>query len=224
MPQSNRRVRRVRLARAMGAASLTVVALSIAGCASVVAGSAVKAPGASSVNNTACAAVSSPLAPIEAHAPSEPTLRIPQPAGWQRNRQLDSQLIRYAQVNSDLVENSFAPAVTVTLESAPGTSADEVAALARERSGLTTVLGAADLSTTSTTLCGYRAERVTYTAPPMGRVPARKATTLDVVATLHGTLYVATVTIQGTNPDNPTYAHDAKNILTGFQMLPPDEK
>ncbi len=224
MQQQNRRVRRMRSARAVGSASLSVVALSVVGCASVVAGSAVKAPGAAGVKTTACATVSSPMASIESQGPGEPTLRIPQPAGWQRNRELDSQLIRYAEVNRDLVENSFAPAVTVTLESAPGTSADETAALDRERSGLIAVLGAADLSTTPTTLCGYRAETVTYTAPPMGRIPARKATTLDVVATLHGTLYVATVTIQSTNPDNPTYADDAKTIQTGFQMLPPDAK
>lgn len=212
------------MAQAMGPVLLSVMALSVAGCASVVAGSAVKAPGAASVESTRCTAVSSPMASIEAHTPGEPTLRIPQPAGWQRSRQLDSQLIRYAQVNRDLVENSFAPTATVTLESAPGTSADEAAALDRERQALIAMLGATDLSTTFTTLCGYRAETLTYTAPPIGRIPARKAMTLGVVATLHGTMYVATVTVQTTDPREPTYANDSKTILTGFQMLPPDAK
>lgn len=54
-----------------------------------------------------------------------------------------------------------------------------------------------------------------------GTIAARKATTVDVVATFNGTLYVATVTIQSANPDNPSYARDEKTIMTGFQMLPP---
>lgn len=215
-------VREMRLARAVLSAALVVTAL--VGCTSLVAGTPVKVPGAAKFQATACTEVSSPLASIDPQAPGEPVLRIPQPAGWQRYRQIDSQLVRYAVVNRDLVENSFAPTATVTLESVPGIPDDEQKALDQERAGLITVLGAADLSTTATKLCGHRAERVTYTAPPMGRIPARKAASLDVVATFNGSMYVATVTIQTTNPDNPTYAGDAKTILTGFQMLPPEAR
>lgn len=38
-----------------------------------------------------------------------------------------------------------------------------------ERAGLVSMIGATDLETTATKLCGYRAETVTYTAPPMGQ-------------------------------------------------------
>lgn len=70
-------------------------------------------------------------------------------------------------------------------------------------------------------LCGYRAEQVSYTAPQMGGIPSRKATLLDPVGSFGGKIYVASVTIQTTDPDNPTYVQDMKTILTGFQMLPP---
>jgi hypothetical protein len=56
----------------------------------------------------------------------------------------------------------------------------------------------------------------------MGRIPPRKAQTLIVVSAFSGSTYAATVTVQATDPDNPTYASDTDTILTGFGMLPPD--
>jgi hypothetical protein len=42
-----------------------------------------------------------------------------------------------------------------------------------------------------------------------------------VTNAFNGNTYVATVTVQSTDPDNRAYARDTETILTGFQMLPP---
>ena len=122
--------------------------------------------------------------------------------------------------NNDLASKGFPPTVVVGLESAPDATDPQIA-LDKERAGLTRSLGASELTVKPTTVCGYRGETVSYTAPPMGGIPAREAALLDTVGTFGGKTYVATVTIQSTEPANPTYARDAKTILTGFQMLPP---
>jgi len=84
------------------------------------------------------------------------------------------------------------------------------------------MLGATDLTTAPTTLCGYRTESVTYTAPPWDRYRHVKPP--------YWTWRAPSVTRPTSQPsrsrapipNNPTYARDAKTILTGFQMLPPD--
>ncbi|PRC60703.1 hypothetical protein C6A85_16690, partial [Mycobacterium sp. ITM-2017-0098] len=43
----------------------------------------------------------------------EPRLRIPVPAGWERNTMMDSQVIRYAIVAMDLVADGFATSAVV---------------------------------------------------------------------------------------------------------------
>ena len=42
-----------------------------------------------------------------------------------------------------------------------------------------------------------------------------------VAGAFNGTTYVATVTVQSTDPGNAVYARDTGTVLTGFQMLPP---
>jgi hypothetical protein len=78
------------------------------------------------------------------------------------------------------------------------------------------------LRISKTTLCGDKAELVNYNAPRMGKIPPRKAETLMVTGAYGDNTYVATVTVQATDPTNPTYARDTDTILTGFQILPPD--
>ena len=82
-------------------------------------------------------------------------------------------------------------------------------------------LGATELQTTETTLCGDEAEFVDYDAPSMGQVPPRKVRTLMVAGTFHDSTYVSTVTVQSTDPYNSVYVRDTGTVLTGFQMLPP---
>jgi hypothetical protein len=204
------------------AAGITAALSGLIGCSSVVSGSAVRAPGdAGAATSTRCQTVAAPMETIDAQAPGEPQLRIPQPPGWRRFTMLDSQLVRYAMANRDLIAQAFAPNVVVGLESGPVTDAQTL--LRRERSALTTLGGATNVVVKPATVCGYPAESVTYTAPRMGGIASRRATLLDTVGSFGGKGYVASVTIQTTDPDNPTYLRDAQTILTGFQMLPPDE-
>jgi hypothetical protein len=162
------------------------------------------------------------MARIQSRAAAEPTLRIPQPPGWQRASMLDSAIIRYTSGNRDLAADGFVPTAVVTLESAPGTIQDEQKIFDRERSTLADRLGVTNLQTTDTTVCGRKAELVSYDAPAFGRIPPRKARTLIVIGAFSGNTYAATVTVQTTDPDNPRYVRDTDTILTGFQMLPPD--
>lgn len=210
----------MRWTRLTRAAVATAVLSTLVGCTTLVAGSAVKAPGAENAKAGPCEDVSAPMTSIESHALGEPQLRIPQPRGWERTTLFDSQIVRYAIVNRDLIAKKFAPNAVVTLESADD-SANPQEVLDGERRGLTAGLGATDLVTTPTARCGYRAESVTYTAPPMGEIPARRATMLAVVGVFGGKTYATTLTVGSADPDNAAFARDAKTILTGFQMLPP---
>jgi hypothetical protein len=88
-----------------------------------------------------------------------------------------------------------------------------------ERAALVDRLGATDLHIPETTRCGGEAELVDYDAPAMGRIPPRTVTTLMVAGAFKGNTYVATVTVQSTDPDNPVYARDTGTVR--FQMLAP---
>ena len=172
--------------------------------------------------STVCEQVSAPMSSIRAHAASEPQLRIPQPPGWQVASTPDSQIIRYTMRNVDLATNAFAPTAVVTLESTRESAADQQKIFGQERAGLYDRLRATSVQTTDTTLCGLKAELVSYDAPAMGRIPPRKCKNLIVIAPFTGGANVATVTVQTTDPDNPGYTRDTQMILTGFQMLPPE--
>ena len=160
---------------------------------------------------------------VPARADHEPQLRIPQPPGWQRTNMLDSEIIRFAMGNKGLAGNDFVPTTVVTLESAPSTNQDQQKIFDQERATLADRLGVTNMRTTHTSVCGHKADLVSYDAPAMGRTPPRKATTLIVVAEFSGNDFAATVTVQAADPDNPGYVRDAQTILSGFQLLPPDK-
>jgi hypothetical protein len=178
--------------------------------------------GAAAPKISVCKQVSPPLSSIESRSPTEPVLRIPQPSGWQHTSMLDSELIRFAMSNAGLAGNDFMPTAVVTLESASGTNQDQQEIIDQERTTLVDRLGVTNLRRTDTTLCGQRAQVVSYDAPAMDQIPPRKAKTLIVVAAFSGNTYAVTVTVQAADPDDPTYRRDTQAILTGFQMLPPD--
>jgi hypothetical protein len=194
--------------------------LAVPGCSKVVAGTAVPGGHEPVAKSGPCEEVSTPLTSIDPRAQGEPQLKIPQPPGWERAAMLDSEVIRFTMRNKDLSANNFMPTAVVTLESVPG-AADDQTIFDQERAALVDRLGATGLHTTKTTLCGDNAEIVDYDAPSMGRIPPRKIKTLMVAATFDANTYVATVTVQSTDPDNPVYTRDTGTVLTGFQMLPP---
>jgi Probable lipoprotein LpqN len=203
------------------AAVTAVTLLAAPGCTRVVTGSAVRGAGAPGAKSSQCKRVSAPLTKIRSHAAGEPRLRIPQPPGWRRAAMLDSAVIRFTMGNKALAANNFIPTAVVTLESVPGGNTDYTTIFDQERSALIDRLGATGLETVETTLCGDTAEMVSYDAPAMGRIPPRKIKTLMVANAFNANTYVATVTVQSTEPDNRAYARDTETILTGFQMLPP---
>jgi len=203
-------------------ATVAAVALLAApGCTRVVTGSAVNGAGKAGAKSSQCKQVSAPLISIRSQAAGEPRLRIPQPPGWRRAAMIDSALIRFTMRNKALAANNFMPTAVVTLESVPGGNTDHTTIFDQERAALIGRLGATDLDIVETTLCGDTAEMVSYDAPSMGRIPPRKIKTLMVTNAFNANTYVATVTVQSTEPYNHAYARDTETILTGFQMLPP---
>ncbi len=198
-----------------------VAVLAVPGCSRVVTGNAARDPNVPPRKATDCEQVSAPLTPIDPRSAGEPQLKIPQPPGWERASMLDSEVIRFTMRDQDLVNKDFTPTAVVTLESVPGGDADSKTIFDQERSALVDRLGATNLQISETTRCGDDAELVDYDAPSMGRIPSRKIKTLMVAGAFNGNTYVATVTVQSTDPDNAVYARDTGTVLTGFQMLPP---
>lgn len=204
-------------------AAATAAALS--GCSTAQQAPSPGAASASSISEAptaACAETSAPMSEIPHKAGAEPLMRIPQPDGWERSTQMDSELIRYVVVNSGLFANSFAPNVVVTLERINGTDQTPQQVLDAERNGLVSMGGATDLVVTPGTVCGLKAETVTYTAAGAGAAPPRPDTVLIVVGPFGGDTYAATVTAQTTDEGNADYQRDTRTILDGFEMGPAD--
>ena len=157
-------------------------------------------------------------------------MRLPIPPGWERNTGMDSESIRYAIRNNDLAADGFKPNAVVTLQKIPVDVGKPEQILAAQNDQLSKKLQVTDMKSTSTEVCGSPALSTTYTAPEVDlskrnpnapKIPARKATSLGVVFKNGDSNYVATLTIQTVNPDDPTYQQDSANILKGFQLLPP---
>ena len=167
-----------------------------------------------------CEAVDAPLTTIPAQGSDEPVMKIPQPQEWDRSTKLDSELIRFAMINHSLVNEDSASSVVVTLESLSGIE-DPDAVFESQREALESMFGATDLRVIEHTLCGLPAETVHYRTPGTSNIAPHPATVVIAVLHTDDMTYAATVTVGGTDADNPTYRHDADMILTGFQLLPP---
>lgn len=199
----------------------TVTLLAVPGCSKVVAGEATRDTHAPITKPNDCEQVSVPLTDIDSRTAGEPQLKIPQPPGWERAAMLDSDVIRFTMRNKDLAADNFMPTAVVTLESLPAGKSDNKEIFDQERAALVDHLGASGLQTSETTRCGDDAELVDYDAPSMGRIPPRRIKTLMVAATYDSNTFVATVTVQSTDPGNAVYTRDTATVLSGFQMLPP---
>lgn len=180
------------------------------------------APVADSMGDpNACAHFDGQLLDVPARGAAEPRLRIPQTEGWDRSTKLDSEVIRFVLANSDLVANQFAPNIVVALEDTP--KADVQTIFTQQHANLVKLAGAQNLASEPATVCGLSAETITFTAAPTGPgANSREVTILSVPTIVGGHQYLVTATVQTTDPDNPTYQHDAKTLLDGFQVLPPE--
>jgi len=169
---------------------------------------------------SSCTPVDAPLTTIPDHDADEPVMKIPQPAGWERMTQMDSELIRFTMRNESLAKDGFAPTAVVTLESNRGNTLPRKVFDAQQRA-LKVQVGATDLRSDETTLCGLPAETVDYTMPRLGSLAPHPAKVVTAVLHTDDTTYAMTMTLQSVDPDNPAYQSDSDKILTGFQMLPP---
>jgi hypothetical protein len=217
----------------MTAVIIAAVALT-SGCTKVVTGSALSAPGNTSPTTNAdsvppsavdaaasCTHVDAPLQDIPAHGDSEPLLRVPQLPGWNRVTKMDSEVIRFTLVNSDLIANKFAPNLVVTLEGIP--QMEPQAVFDQQEKNLRDIVGATDMSSASATVCGLPAEKLTLVLPAMGAATSsRPAQALAVVAHIGSHEFLVTATVQSTDADNPTYQQDSQTMLDGLQVLTPN--
>jgi len=167
-----------------------------------------------------CEQVSAPMTDIPTRTDQEPRLRIPQPQGWERTEKLDSETIRFALKDPGLAADGFTPNAVVTLQRVGTDVGKPQQILDAQNKQLQSKLKVKDLSSTPAQVCGSPAQTVVYTAPGMGKIPARKASSVAVVYQDGDVYYIATVTVQ-TIKDNPTFAADSATIIKGFQMIPP---
>jgi TIR domain len=174
-----------------------------------------------------CTKVSAPMTSIEPRADTEPRLRVPQPPGWEQTMMFNpgagdparSPFIRFAMINRSLNADNFSPAALVAMTVETGSTVRE--ALEHMRTGLTSS-GGTDLSVVDTTVCGLPAQLVDCIFPAMQGATAPRPTKSVLVANQAGdTIYLVAVSMQTTDPANPTFAHDSEMILTGLQVLPP---
>lgn len=164
----------------------------------------------------ACQHVDAPMVDVPSASDTEPQMRIPQPAGWERVVDLgDVKHTRFAITYGDPAEYPRTLAA-VALDRVPNVDAQTIFDDTRadlvelfEERGWTT-----ELTTTAGTVCGLPAETVTYAAAP------EPFTMLWVVIKTDGRTYLAIVT-QDSRPDDPAYQRDAETILSGLQVFPP---
>ncbi|WP_161976427.1 LpqN/LpqT family lipoprotein [Mycolicibacterium sp. CH28] len=187
-----------------------VVAVAIAGCSEDAKPTAAK-----------CDEVSVPMVDIPTRTDQEPRLRIPQPQGWERTTKLDSETIRFAIRNPALSSDGFTPNAVVTLQQVGAGVGKPQQILDAQNQQLVAKLKVTDLKSTPAQVCGSLAQATTYTAPAMGKIPARKATSLAAIYQAGDVNYVTTLTVQTIKADDPTYATDSAAIIKGFQVLPP---
>lgn len=173
---------------------------------------------APSGDNSACAAADTTTVDVPALAAGEPGVRVPQPPGWTRFTQMDSEIIRLALANPSLIANKFAPNIVITVERAP--SGDAATVYAQAHDNLINLAGAIDLAVTPVTVCGLPAERLTFRSPGMGAQSAeRHLQALQVFARGGGLPYLISVTVQTTDPNNADYQRDSTRMLDGVQVL-----
>jgi hypothetical protein len=211
---------------------ITTVAVSSAlltGCATNIDGRAVAAEATAAraaADDSQCTKVDAPMTDVDpAPGPpddSEPTMRIPQPDGWERATELDSEMIRFTMHNTQLGNDRLAAAAVITIESHRGEiKADDF--FDQSRQGLIQSFGGEGLTYDDHTLCGLPAQTIHYTLPAqMAAGQAVPATVVVVVAFSGNTTYGIALTMQSPRSDAPAYNRDLETITTGFQVLAPD--
>lgn len=161
-----------------------------------------------------CAAIDGPTADINTTG-DEPQLQIPQPEGWERNTQMDSEIVRLTLVQPELEIDGFAPNLVVTGEASP---ADPQESFDVQLDSIRDGLGVPEVSSTEGELCGHPAMTVEYTLPEMGSVPERPATVQMVVVAEDDRAFTYTFTAQSAPETDPAFEEDVRAMLEGVQI------
>jgi len=158
-----------------------------------------------------------PLTVLPPNAGDEPTISIPTPQGWKFSDRHNSALVRGAILDEGLKSNDFVPNAVVTLANVTSDSSTPERAIDTERAGLAQKVSIN--SETSGTVCGYPSVTLNY------KFEGRQATTVIVAAKdQHNRVWVSTVGIQTTDPNNPDFVKSKRAILGGFQFILPNSE
>jgi hypothetical protein len=168
----------------------------------------------------ACPTVDVRLLDLDTQSDGEPRVRIPQPPGWERFTDMDSEMIRAALVNKSLTADGFTPNVVYSLD-VIGEKIEPQKAFEMGRGSLKGLAGATDMKVTEHTQCGLPAETVRYTISMPPEAGPHPAVVRSVVTSSGEQTYIVNLTIQSKRPDDPTYQRDSETILNGLQVLPP---
>ena len=203
--------------------AVAAAAVSLSACTAVVDGAAVAG------DRGPCTHVDAPMLEVPASGSTEPMMRIPEPAGWERDSEAEEYdpTIRLALSNTgpSAGVNAVAVMIREVPDADPATIFDtfEVGLVeGLEQEGMPT-----DVTRTARTLCGLPSEMITFSSADstagaaVNAVPGESASTLAVVVESGGDTYLIAV-VQAVDPENPERLREAETILTGFEVLPQD--
>ena len=201
------------------AAAVAAVAVSLSACTAVVDGAAVAG------DRGPCTHVGTPMLDVPASRSTEPQIRIPQPAGWERTPELenDSPSTRLALSDDDA-------AIIVMVRSIP--EDDPAMIFDSFHTGL--LQGAeeegvsADLTRMPGTVCGLPSEKISIAVaePAMGGALNASPSddpfeTVAVVAESGGDTYLIAVVQVGGSEDSAQQS-EAETVMSGIEVLPQD--
>lgn len=210
----------------LAAAGLLIGGLALAGCSREVGGDGVaESPGPSRTTSTTteaeqpqdpavaggCTAATTSMLTLQPASSGQPVLAIPQPAGWERNTTLDSQIVRGVIVNQSMRANDFTPNAVVTASQGPQGIDSEQKVIDAELTGLNQH-GMTVETAEAGVVCGHASMRVGYT------LEGRPVNAVIVGVRNGDTYYSAVVTMQTADPTNADYVRDMNTILGGFQV------
>lgn len=196
---------------------MVAITLAHAGCTSPVNSSHSSTASASTSQYHCSVSNGVPLTVLPKNGVDEPTISIPTPQGWKFSDEHNSPLVRGAILNEGLQANGFLPNAVVTLAEVTSDSSTPERAIDTERAGLAQKVRID--SESPGTLCNYPSLTLNY------KYEGRQATTIIVAAKdQHNKVWVSTVGIQTTEPDNPLFVTAKRAILGGFQFVLPDSK
>lgn len=210
-------------------ATVLLAAALLTGCDRAIEGAtAVAGPdllAAAKTGELKCTTVDAPLTQIERVDADEPTLMIPVPSGWNRLTGQDGDLLRFRMVNRDIPSVNAVPASAVAALESVGGSMEPDDIFDAERASLVNVgVSEATMKITDHEVCGLPAQTVDYEVPASDVAAAHPGVVLFVAYKTDVRTYCAGVTVQGTEPDNPTFQRDRDQIINGFQVFKPSSK